>query len=113
MKSKSPTTINDLLPNVHPGEVLRHDFLEPLGISAYSLAMATGLPQSRLSAILKARRRVTADTALRLARYFGTSARFWLGLQDGYDLEEESRGIASTLEGIRPYALADAAFTPV
>ena len=77
------------LNNIHPGEVLREEFLEPLGISAYRLAKNTFLPQTRISEIIKGNRRITADTALRFAKFFGTSAKFWLGLQDDYDLEEE------------------------
>lgn len=78
----------DRLKNIHPGEVLREEFLSPLGISAYRLAKETFIPQTRVSEILKENRRVTADTALRLAKFFGTSAKFWLGLQSDYDLEE-------------------------
>ena len=77
------------LKNIHPGEVLREEFLLPLGISAYKLAKDTGIPQTRVSQIVKGSRRITADTALRLSIYFGTSAKFWLGLQNDYDLEEE------------------------
>mgnify|MGYP006276073131 FL=1 len=77
------------LPNIHPGEVLKEEFLEPMSISAYRLAKDTGIPQTRVGDIIHGRRRVTADTALRLGKYFGVSARFWLGLQDDYDLEEE------------------------
>ena len=76
------------LPNIHPGEVLKEEFLNPMGISAYRLAKDTGIPQTRISEIIKGKRRVTADTALRLAKYFGMSARFWLGLQDDFDIEE-------------------------
>lgn len=77
------------LKNIHPGEVLKEEFLVPLGITAYKLSKDTFLPQTRISEILKGKRRVTADSALRFAKYFGTSAKFWLGLQDDYDLEEE------------------------
>jgi len=77
------------LPNIHPGEVLKEEFLDPMGISAYRLAKDTGIPQTRVADIIHGRRRVTADTALRLGKYFGVSARFWLGLQDDFDLEEE------------------------
>jgi addiction module HigA family antidote len=77
--------------NIHPGEVLREEFLEPMSISAYRLSKDTFIPQTRISEILKGNRRITADTALRLSKYFGTSAKFWLGLQDDYDLEEEAR----------------------
>jgi len=77
------------LDNIHPGEVLREEFMMPLEITAYRLSKDLGIPQTRISEILKGRRRVSADTALRLSRYFGNSAKFWLGLQDDYDLEEE------------------------
>jgi addiction module HigA family antidote len=79
------------LANIHPGEVLREEFLKPLEISAYKLSKDLGIPQTRVSEILKGRRRITADTALRLSYYFGTSPKFWLGLQDDYDLEEEEK----------------------
>ncbi|MEM6738214.1 MAG: HigA family addiction module antitoxin [Bacteroidota bacterium] len=77
------------LANIHPGEVLKEEFLEPMNISAYRLAKATFITQTRISQILKGKRRITADTALRLLKFFGTTAKFWLGLQDDYDLEEE------------------------
>lgn len=72
---------------VHPGEVLREDFLKPLGLSQYALAKALDVPQIRISEIVNAKRAITPDTALRLARYFGTSAEFWLGMQTTFDLE--------------------------
>ena len=78
------------LPNIHPGEVLSEEFLKPLGITAYRLSKDLGIPQTRISEILKKNRRITADTALRLSKYFGTSPKFWLGLQDDFDLEQES-----------------------
>ena len=71
----------------HPGDVLREDFLNPMALSQYALAKAIGVPQIRISEIVHARRAVTPDTALRLSRYFGTSAEFWLGMQATYDLE--------------------------
>jgi addiction module HigA family antidote len=77
------------LDNIHPGEVLHEEFMKPLVITAYRLSKDLGIPQTRISEILKGRRRVSADTALRLSKYFGNSAKFWLGLQDDYDLEEE------------------------
>ena len=77
------------LKNIHPGEVLSEEFLKPLSISAYRLSKDIGIPQTRISSILKGRRRITADTALRLSKYFGNSAKFWLGIQDDFDLEEE------------------------
>ena len=75
--------------NIHPGEVLKEEFMVPLNISAYRLSKDLGIPQTRISQILKGRRRITADTALRLSKYFGNSAKFWLGLQDDFDIEEE------------------------
>jgi addiction module HigA family antidote len=77
------------LKNIHPGEILLEEFLIPMEISAYRLAKETFLHQTRISEIIKGNRRITADTALRFAKFFGTSAKFWLGLQDDYDLEEE------------------------
>ena len=76
------------LKNIHPGEVLMEEFLIPMNISAYRLSMDIKIPQTRTSEILKGKRRITADTALRLSNYFGNSAKFWMGLQDDYDLEE-------------------------
>ena len=75
------------LNNIHPGEVLLEEFLKPLGISAYRLSKDLNIPQTRVSQIIKGKRKVTADTALRLSKYFGNSAQFWLGLQNDYDLE--------------------------
>lgn len=77
------------LDNIHPGEILKEEFLIPLEISAYKLSKDIGIPQTRISEILKKKRRITADTAIRLSKYFGNSAKFWLGLQDDFDLEEE------------------------
>lgn len=77
------------LKNIHPGEILKEEFLDAMGISAYKLSKETFIPQTRISEILKGKRRITADTAIRLSRFFGTSDKFWLGLQDDYDLEEE------------------------
>ena len=77
------------LDNIHPGEVLLEEFMKPLEITAYRLSKDLGIPQTRTSEILKGRRRISADTALRLSKYFGNSAKFWLGLQVDYDLEEE------------------------
>ena len=72
---------------IHPGAILEEEFLEPLGLSAYALAKAIGVPRNRITGIVRGERAITADTALRLARYFGMSAEFWLGLQMDYDLE--------------------------
>jgi addiction module antidote protein, HigA family len=77
------------LNNIHPGEILKEEFLKAMNITAYKLSKDIGIPQTRVSEILKGNRRITADTALRLSKYFGTSTKFWLGLQDDYDIEEE------------------------
>ncbi|MFO7658289.1 MAG: HigA family addiction module antitoxin [Bacteroidales bacterium] len=77
------------LNNIHPGEILQEEFLIPLKISAYKLCKDINIPQTRISEILKGKRRITADTALRLSNYFGNSAKFWLGLQNDFDIEEE------------------------
>jgi len=77
------------LENVHPGEILLEEFLKPMQISAYRLSKDIGIPQTRISQIIKGNRRITADTALRLSSYFGNSAKFWLGLQNDYDIEDE------------------------
>jgi antitoxin HigA-1 len=90
------------LRNIHPGEILNEEFLLPLGISAYRLAKETFIPQTRVSEILKGNRRITADTALRLSKFFGNSARFWLGLQNDYDLEEEETQKGNELNEIKP-----------
>lgn len=91
------------LANVHPGEVLNQEFLEPLEISAYRLSKDLKIPQTRISEILKGRRRITADTALRLSKYFGNSAKFWLGLQDDFDIEEEQAQKKSELDEIEKF----------
>ena len=88
------------LPNIHPGEVLLEEFLKPLGVTAYRLSKELGIPQTRVSEILKKNRRITADTALRLGLYFGTSPKFWLGLQDDFDIEEETKAKAKELAAI-------------
>lgn len=89
------------LKNIHPGEILMEEFLIPFEITAYRLAKDIGIPQTRVSEILKGNRRITADTALRLSKYFGNSAKFWLGLQDDYDLEEEANAKKSSINSIK------------
>jgi addiction module HigA family antidote len=91
------------LSNIHPGEVLLHEFLVPLEISAYRLSKDLLIPQTRISQIIKGNRRVTADTALRLSKYFGNSAKFWLGIQDDYDIEEEKRSKEAELNEINHF----------
>ncbi|BDQ12075.1 HigA family addiction module antitoxin [Sediminibacterium sp. TEGAF015] len=92
------------LKNIHPGEILQEEFLIPLGISAYRLCKDTGIPQTRISVIIKGNRRITADTALRFSKYFGTSAKFWLGLQDDFDIEEKKHSLKSQLASISRYS---------
>lgn len=92
------------LRNIHPGEILLEEFLVPLEISAYRLSKDIGIPQTRVSEIIKGNRRITADTALRLSKYFGNSAKFWLGLQDDFDIEEEKNQKKSALNAIKHYA---------
>ena len=88
------------IPDITPGEILSEEFLIPMKITAYRLAKDTGMPATRVSEILKGRRKITADTALRLSAYFGNSADFWLGLQDEYDLRRERRKIEEELKAI-------------
>ena len=92
------------LPNIRPGEILNEEFLIPLCITAYRLAKETNIPQTRISEIIKGNRRITADTALRLSHFFGNSAKFWLGLQDDFDLEVELEEKKNELALIRPFA---------
>ena len=89
------------LKNIHPGEILSEEFLVPFNITAYKLAKDIEIPQTRVSEILKGNRRITADTALRLSKYFGNSAKFWLGLQDDFDIEEEILSKGSKLKSIK------------
>ncbi|WP_106363302.1 HigA family addiction module antitoxin [Glycomyces artemisiae] len=94
------------MPLIHPGEILAEEFLEPLGVSQYRLALAISVPARRINEIVHGKRRISADTALRLARYFGTSDRFWMNLQNRYDLEIERDRLANDLRQIKPFAAA-------
>lgn len=89
--------------NIHPGEVLREEFLLPLGITQYRLAKEIGVTEARISAICSGKRAVTADTALRLAAFLGTTSRFWLGLQSDYDTEEAARELSGVLAQIHRF----------
>jgi len=93
------------LKNVHPGEILHKDFLKPMKITPYALAKAIGVDQTRISQLLKGKRRFSADTALRLSKFFGTSAEFWLNAQSRYDLEEE-REHNENYSSIAPFEVA-------
>ncbi len=94
----------DRLPPLHPGEILRTEFLEPLNISAYALAKAIHVPQTRIGEILAGRRGVTADTSLRLGRFFGMSPGFWLVLQNHHDMDVAQDSLGGELEKITPRA---------
>ncbi|HCQ12233.1 HigA family addiction module antitoxin [Flavobacterium sp.] len=93
------------LKNIHPGEILQEEFLIPLEISAYRLSKDLKIPQTRISEILKGNRRITADTALRLSQYFGNSAKFWLGLQDDFDIEEGKESKEKELQSIKRFEI--------
>jgi antitoxin HigA-1 len=93
------------LKNIHPGEVLLEEFLIPLEISAYRLSKELAIPQTRISEIIRGNRRISADTALRLSKFFGNSAKFWLGLQDDYDIEEEKYSKENDLKLIKRYSI--------
>lgn len=101
---KSSTTTDEWLHNPHAGEILLAEFLEPMMLSQNALARAIGVPPRRINEIVLGKRAVTADTDLRLARYFGVSDGFFLQLQQDYDLMEQKRRIASDLEKIQPRA---------
>ena len=104
MSKSSITSADDLLPNPHPGEILLEDFLMPTGLSQNALARALHVPPRRINEIILGKRAVTADTDLRLARYFGLSEGFFFGLQYGFDLMERKRAIGPELDKIRPKA---------
>ncbi|MES1216716.1 MAG: HigA family addiction module antitoxin [Bacteroidota bacterium] len=89
------------LKNIHPGEVLLYEFLLPNNVTSYKLAKDIDIPQTRISEIVKGKRRVTADTALRFSKYFGNSAKFWLGLQDDFDIEEENSAKKTLFNSIK------------
>jgi addiction module HigA family antidote len=91
------------LENIHPGEILFYEFLEPLEISAYRLSKDLKIPQTRISEIIKGKRRITADTALRLSIYFGNSAKFWLGIQDDFDIENQKEIKEAEFKEIKHY----------
>jgi len=103
IQNKKLEDMSKRLKNIHPGEILLEEFLIPLEISAYRLSKEISIPQTRISEIIKGNRRITADTALRLAKFFGNSAKFWLGLQDDYDIEEETKQKQKDLKTIKQY----------
>jgi antitoxin HigA-1 len=101
--SKSSTT-TDLVPNPHPGVILMEDFLKPMDLSQTALARSIGVPPRRINEIVLGKRAITADTDLRLARYFGVSEGFFMGLQTDYELMERKRTLGGTLKAIKPRA---------
>ena len=101
-----PKTETPMMAPVHPGEMLKEDFLDPLGVSQYRLAQAIGVPPRRINEIVHGTRRISADTALRLSRFFGMSDEFWMNLQGHYDIEVEKDKLRTTLTEIEPFAAA-------
>ena len=101
-------TITDKLPPVHPGEILMEDFLKEMGITQHKLAVSIGVPPRRINEIVHGKRAVTADTALRLGKYFGMSPQFWLGLQTQYDLDVAEDKSLAEIEQIQPLQAASA-----
>ena len=101
-------TITDKLPPVHPGEILMEDFLKEMGITQHKLAVSIGVPPRRINEIVHGKRAVTAETALRLGKYFGMSPQFWLGLQTQYDLDVAEDKILAEIERIQPLQAASA-----
>src|SRR5256885_1448472 len=91
---------------VHPGSVLREDFLLPMGLTAYAVAQACGVPRTRIERLAREETPITADTALRLAKYFGTSPGFWMGMQAQYDLERAEDEVAGEIKRIEPVKAA-------
>lgn len=100
--TKTQHPVHNGMRPIHPGEILREEFLVPMNMSASALAVALHVPAPRVNDVVRERRSVTADTALRLAKFFSTSEAFWMGLQDDYDLALARRGLDETLESIKP-----------
>lgn len=94
------------LPDIHPGEILNEDFLLPLGVSQYRLAQAVAVPPRRINEIVHGKRAISADTALRLSRFFGTSAEFWINLQAQYDLRQAEKSLKQVMDKIEPLKVA-------
>jgi len=102
MSNSSTTTEADLIEPIHPGEILMEDFIEGFGITQNKLAVSIGVPPRRINEIVHGKRGITADTAIRLARYFGTSEEFWMNLQSHYELRMERRALRDRVEAIIP-----------
>jgi addiction module HigA family antidote len=99
--------MSDKIPNIHPGEILYNDFLIPLNISAFFLAKETHMGHTRINQIIKGKRKITIDTALRFAKFFGTTPEFWLNLQQHYDLEEIKNEMKTEIKKIKPLERID------
>ncbi|GAA1470663.1 HigA family addiction module antitoxin [Microbacterium thalassium] len=106
MSNSSTITESDLIEPIHPGEVLKEDFLEGFGITQNKLAVSIGVPPRRINEIVHGKRGITADTAIRLARYFGTSEEFWMNLQSHYELRMERRALRDKVAAITPLKVA-------
>ena len=102
MSNSSTTTEADLIEPIHPGEILMEDFIEGFGITQNKLAVSIGVPPRRINEIVHGKRGITADTAIRLARYFGTSEEFWMNLQSNYELRRERRSLRDKVAAITP-----------
>ena len=99
--------MTERLNNIHPGEILKEEFLDPMEITAYRLAKETNMPQTAISDIIKGKRNITAQIALRFSKFFGTTPQFWMGLQDDYDLEHEKYRLKKELSKIHQYKIND------
>lgn len=106
MLNSSTTTETDLIEPIHPGEILMGDFIQGFGITQNKLAVSIGVPPRRINEIVHGKRGITADTAVRLAKYFGTSAELWMNLQSQYELRLERRALREQLEAIAPLQTA-------
>ena len=106
MSNSSTTTETDLIEPIHPGEILMEDFIEGFGITQNKLAVSIGVPPRRINEIVHGKRGITADTAIRLARYFGTSEEFWMNLQSNYELRLERRALRDQVDAIAPLQTA-------
>ncbi len=106
MSNSSTTTDTDLIEPIHPGEILMEDFIEGFGITQNKLAVSIGVPPRRINEIVHGKRGITADTAIRLARYFGTSEELWMNLQSNYELRRERRALRDKIDAITPLKVA-------
>lgn len=106
MSNSSTTAENDLIEPIHPGEILMEDFIEGFGITQNKLAVSIGVPPRRINEIVHGKRGITADTAIRLARYFDTSEEFWMNLQSNYELRLERRTLSDKIAAITPLSVA-------